>query len=262
MRLYYEIALRSFRRASTYRSSVVAGALTNAFFGALMSFVYQAIYANGGTMAGFTMRDAISYTWITQSLLSIGAGWINPDIMRTIRSGDVITDLSRPWHFYTYWLSRTLGENAFNLLIRGSFTYLVGVLYFNAYVPALPQLAAFAVAISLAVLVLFAFSFIVNLSAFWLIDSTGVMLMANILLSFFSGFILPLAFFPAPLAAIAAVLPFQAINSLPALVLLGKIGRDALGGALLLQMGWALALTLLALLALRAAMHKVVIQGG
>ena len=43
MRLYYEIALRSFRRATTYRSAYIAGILTNAFFGALRSFVYIAI---------------------------------------------------------------------------------------------------------------------------------------------------------------------------------------------------------------------------
>lgn len=62
-------------------------------------------------MAGFTLQDAISYTWVTQSLISVGAGWlVSRDLMNTIRSGDVITDLSRPWSFYGYWLSQSLGE--------------------------------------------------------------------------------------------------------------------------------------------------------
>jgi ABC-2 type transport system permease protein len=38
MRLYFEIAIRAFRRSTVYRSSFVAGIITNAFFGALICF--------------------------------------------------------------------------------------------------------------------------------------------------------------------------------------------------------------------------------
>jgi len=263
MRLYYEIALRSFRRATTYRSAYIAGVLTNAFFGALRSFVYIAIYGAGGSVAGFTLNDAISYTWVTQSLISIGAGWIIArELTQSIKSGDVVTDLARPWNFYGYWLSQSLGERGFNMLLRGSLTYLIGVLYFGAHIPTSGEALGFAAAISLALLVSFAFSFLVNLTAFWLIDSSGVMLIANVVLQFFSGFLLPLAFFPAPLATLARLLPFQAITGLPAQVFLGQISGAALLPTLLLQAFWALALGGLAALALRAAMRKVVIQGG
>jgi ABC-2 type transport system permease protein len=263
MRLYYEIARRSFRRATIYRSAYIAGLLTNSFFGALRCFVYIALYGAGGTVAGFTVNDAISYTWLTQALISLGGGWVDSrDLMLTIRSGDVITDLSRPWSFFGYWLSRSLGERSFNLLLRGSLTYLIGVLYFRAHIPSASEALGFAAAIGLALLVSFAFNFLVNLTAFWLIENTGVMLIATVLLGFFSGFLVPLAFFPPPLAALARLLPFQAISGLPAQVFLGQISGAALGATLLLQLFWVLVLNGLAMLALRAAMRKVVIQGG
>jgi ABC-2 type transport system permease protein len=262
MRLYYEVARNAFRRATTYRTAYLAGMLTNAFFGAVRSFIYLALYGAGGAVAGFTLRDALSYTWATQALISIGAGWVSAELMLTIRTGEVAADLVRPWNFYAYWLSRTLGAQVFNLLVRGSLTYLVGVLYFGAYLPAPTELLGFVAAVALAMLVSFAFSFLVNITAFWLIDITGIILIANVLLSFFSGMLLPLSFFPPPLAALARALPFQAITGLPAEVLLGHIRGVALVGTLLLQACWALALTGLALLALRAAMHRVVVQGG
>ena len=56
MRLYYEVALRAFRRATTYRVAFLAGIITNAFFGAIMSFVYIAVYAARGDAI------AVSYT--------------------------------------------------------------------------------------------------------------------------------------------------------------------------------------------------------
>ena len=262
MRLYYEIAVRSFRRATMYRGAYIAGLLTNAFFGALMTFVYRALYAAGGSIGGFTLDDAVSYTWVTQSLISIGGAWLSQDIMSTIRTGEVITDLSRPWSFYGYWLSRTLGERAYNLLVRASLTYLAGVLLFDAHVPSAAQGLAFMAAMGLAMLVSFSLNFIVNLSGFWLLDATGLMLLANTVLMFFSGFLLPIAFFPPALRAVANALPFQAITSLPAQVFLGKIDGAELGGVFLLQLFWAGVLGAVAVVVLRAAMRKVVIQGG
>ncbi len=264
MRLYYEIAVRSFRRVMVYRGAFIAGILTNAFFGALRCFVFIAVYMASpkDSVAGFTLSEAISYTWLTQALISIGAGWVSWDLAGMIRSGDVISDLYRPWSFFGYWLSRSLGERVFNLLVRGSLTYLIGILTFGARLPSFEEGLGFTVAISLALLVSFAFSFIVNLTAFWLIDNTGVAMIANILLMFFSGFLLPLDFFPPLLAAIARALPFQAITALPAQVFLGQITGPALIGTVLLQAFWAVVLCTLAWLMLRAAMHKVVIQGG
>ena len=263
MRLYYEIALRSFRRATTYRSAYIAGILTNAFFGALRSFVYIAIFSAGGSVAGFSVNDAISYSWITQSLISIGAGWIiSRELTQSIRTGDVVTDLARPWNFYGYWLSQSLGERGFNLLLRGSLTYLIGVLYFQAHIPTPAQALAFAVSVSLAMVLSFAFSFIVNLTAFWLIENSGIMMIANIMLSFFSGFLLPIAFFPPALAAIARVLPFQAISGLPAQIFLGQLQGQALAQTLLLQLFWCIVMVAGGVLLLRAAVQKVVVQGG
>jgi ABC-2 type transport system permease protein len=263
MRLYYEIAIRSFRRATTYRGAYIAGVLTNAFFGALRSFMYIGIYGAGGAVAGFTLQDAISYTWVTQALISVGAGWIiSRDLMISIRTGDVVTDMARPWNFYGYWLSQSLGERGFNLLVRGSLTYLIGVLYFGAYIPRPAEALAFAIAIGLALLLSFAFSFIVNLSGFWLLENSGVTMVANVLLSFFSGFLIPIAFFPPALAAVARALPFQAITGLPAQIFLGQIVGGSLAGALLLQLFWVVLLVGIGLLMLRAATKKVVIQGG
>lgn len=262
MRLYYEIAVRAFRRAATYRGAYLMGMLTNAFFGALITFVYRAVYAGGGTVAGYSLQDAISYNWLTQSLISIGGAWLMMDISQTIASGEVVTDLSRPWNFYSYWLSRSLGERIYNLLVRASFTYLIGVVLFGARVPDLPQALAFLLTLTLAMLVSFSLNFIVNMSAFWMLDANGVIGITNVLLMFFSGFLLPIAFFPPALQTLAAVLPFQAITSLPAQVFIGKISGSALLPALLLQGFWAIVLAVISAVILRAAMQKLVIQGG
>jgi ABC-2 type transport system permease protein len=262
MRLYYEIAVRAFRRATTYRIATLSGMITNAFFGAMLSFIYIGVYAGRDSMAGYSAREAISYLWVGQSLIAVGSAWMTSELTRSIRSGDVAVDLMRPWNFYAYWLSQQIGDKLLNLIFRGSLTYLVGVLYFGAQIPSPVELALFLPSMLLAILVSTAFNFIVNATAFWLVDNTGVVNIASIVSMFFSGFLVPLAFFPPWLAQIAGALPFQAINWIPIQIFLGKLDGAALLEALAIQAIWAVALIMGALAMMRAAMQKIVIQGG
>ena len=101
-----------------------------------------------------------------------------------------------------------------------------------------------------------------NLSAFWLVESAGVFTIATIVTLFFSGFLLPISFMPAPLAALARVLPFQTMTGLPAQVFLGQITGAALAQTLLLQLFWAAVLTTIGLAVQGAAFRKLVVQGG
>ena len=57
------------------------------------------------------------------------------DLMRTITTGEVASDLSKPCDFYWYWFSREAGRDAYYLLFRAVPTYLAGMLLFRVGVP-------------------------------------------------------------------------------------------------------------------------------
>lgn len=262
MRLYWEVLVRAFRRAATYRGAALAGMLTNAFFGLLLSSVYRAAYAGRGDVAGMSMSDAISALWLSQALISIGAGWVSLDVQHAIRSGDIITDLMRPWDFTGYWLCRGIGERLFLLASRGICTYAIGVIGFGARIPDAPALLAFVPSVVLALLLATSFGFIVNLTAFWTTDNTGVLMLSNIMLGLFSGFLIPLPFFPPWLADVAVMLPFQGITNVPLQLMLGRISGGAVWSAYALQLGWLLVLLGASRVLVAAATRRVVIQGG
>ena len=69
----------------------------------------------------------------------------------------------------------------------------------------------------------FAFRFIVNVTAFWLLDVRGVAAVLGVGMLFLSGFMVPVAFFPGWLQAVVGWLPFTAIVMLPIEVYLGKV---------------------------------------
>ena len=61
------------------------------------------------------LEDALRYIWLVQALIMVVVpfGWT--DLMLTIRSGDVVSDLTKPCDFYWYWFSREVGRDGFLL---------------------------------------------------------------------------------------------------------------------------------------------------
>jgi ABC-2 type transport system permease protein len=263
VRVYLELARRSFQRHLAYRQATLAGIFTNAVFGVLIASTYRALYQSreaDATVAGFNLTEIYTFIWIGQSLLMVIAIWGWWEMSATIQSGDVVVDLMKPVNYFGFWLSQDLGRAASQILLRFVPTFLLGTLLYDVVTPsAFGRWPVFALSVLLGVIVSFAFRFILNASAFWLTDVAGVRTMALFATNFLSGLLVPLTFFPEPLRTVAELLPFQTFIMIPVQVFLG---HGSAWRAIALQSFWAVALSGVALLVLRRAVQKVVIQGG
>lgn len=263
MRLYWEVALRGFRRYATYRGATFAGVFTNTVFGFMRAYVMIALFAVRPAVGGYDQTDALTYTFLAQGLIMIAYLWGWWEVAITIRSGDVVTDLYRPLDYQLYWLAQDLGRAAYHALFRGIPPFLLGMLVFRLAVPHQPLTwAAFILSLALAATVSFALRFIVNLAAFWLLDYRGVGRLAMGLWTVLSGFAIPVAFFPESVRLLARALPFVAFVEVPVDIFLRRAQGLDLAAALLFQAGWAAALLAAGRWLLAAARRKVVIQGG
>ncbi len=264
MRLWWEVARRSFRRYATYRGATMAGLFTNTVFGFIQAFVMVAVFASRAEVGGFDRKDALTYVFVTQGFLMMVNMIAGPgEISTRIRSGDIATDLYRPVDFQAYSLALDLGRAGFQALARGVPPFLVGALFFDLTLPDRPTVVgAFVVAAVLATVASFALRFLVGLAAFWILDDRGPAQLVGVVLMFFSGFILPVNFFPGWLEAVARALPFQVMLQVPIEVFLGRYRGVELLGALGLQALWCAVLLGAGRLVLRSAMQKLVIQGG
>ena len=263
MRLYVEVAKRAFARFLTYRAASVSGLITNAFFGVMISYVFIAAYEGRVVEAGWTEGDALTFVWLGQALLMpvyIFAWW---EIALTIRSGDIVSDLSKPFDYYAFWLSQDYGRALYHTLFRGAPTLVVGWLLFDIQVPSgVDRWMPFLLSVGLAIWISFGLRFLANISSFWLLDYRGAgmaLLFANV---FFSGLLVPLVYWPDTLQSIVGWLPFAGLIQTPVDVYLGHAAGAELAGVLLLQAGWALVLLLACRLLLALAVRRIVVQGG
>lgn len=263
MRLYVELAKKAAQRQLAYRQANVAGLVTNLFFGALRAYVLVALYGTRPELAGYTLAGAVTYTGLTQAVLrSVQIfGW--QDLMKTVRSGQIASDLAKPFDYYAFWLAQDLGANLVHLLVRGVPIMLAYGLVAPMVWPAgLGAAVAFAASLLLAMLVSFAWRFCVNITALWSADALGFARLGYTAAIFFSGFLVPVTFFPAWLKTIAYCTPFPAMIEMPVQIWLGILSGPAAMAAIVQQLLWLGVMVLIGRLMLAAGVRKLVIQGG
>jgi ABC-2 type transport system permease protein len=258
VRLDWEIAKRGWRRYAAYPAATVAGVFTNTVFGFIQAYILLAIYRHRATVGGYDPADSVTYVWLVQALLMTVQvfGW--QELALRVREGSIATDLARPLDPQRYWLAFDLGRAPYHFLYRGIAPFVVGAFVFHLHYPSPADALLFVLSVALAVVVSLFFRFLYNLPAFWLLDIRGVVILVVSVSLFFSGAIIPVAYFPGWLAAIARALPFAAILQTPVDVWLGK----AHAWQIAIQAAWAVALFAAGRVVLRRATRKLVVQGG
>ncbi len=263
LRLDLEMAQRGYRRYAAYPAATLAGVFTNIVFGFLRVYVLLALFAQRDVIGGYDASAAVTYAWLTQALIMVVFVWGWQDLALRIRTGDIATDLTRPVHPLRAGLAFDFGRAVYHGVFRGVPPFLAGALFFPLTLPGSAAVwLAFAASLALAVVVSFAFRWLTNATAFWLLDYRGVMIMSATAVTLLSGFLLPIALFPDWLAAIARATPFPAMVQIPVDIFVGRITGLDLVGAVGAQLAWALALLAFARGAFALGVRRLVVQGG
>jgi ABC-2 type transport system permease protein len=263
LRLYLAIAAMAYQRRLAYRTANLAGLFTNAIFGYLRTAVFLALFAAQPVVAGYTAVEMVTYSWLMQAIIMVVQLWGWFEVEETIRTGDVVSELARPFSYLGYWLAQDFGRAAYFVVYRGLPIFLLGYLTMGMRLPSSPLTwLLFLLSLGLGTAINFAWRFMLNLTAFWTNDARGL---ANLGMGFMtaaSGFLVPLSFFPGPLGAVLALLPFAGIIQTPADVFMERLA----GTELLLVLGrqalWAGLMLLAAQAVVVIATRRLVAQGG
>jgi ABC-2 type transport system permease protein len=265
VRPYLACVAVSFRRQTTYRGAALAGLATNFFFGVLRVYLFLAVFRAAGTerIAGYAPPDTVAYAAMTQALIAPLYVWGWWEVATLVRTGDIAVHLARPVDFFAMALAADLGRAAYQVLVRGLPLFVLFPLIFEAPAAGHPVgWALTAASVTLAVMLSFAWRFLVNISAIWMHDALGVARMAYIVMTFLSGMLVPLAWFPEWLRALALVTPLPAMVNTPVEVHLGLLSGGAALQALLVQAAWFGVLAAAGRALFERGRSSLVIQGG
>lgn len=262
MRLYLEVARRSYARISTYRGATVAGVFTNTVFGFLLAYVLKAVYSQRATVGGFDETDAITFTFVGQGLLMPLGLFAATEFADRVKSGDVIVDLQRPYHQQAWWAAVEYGKAAYYLLFRGVPPFLAGALVFDLRLPSAGGAVLFLGSVALAIGVSFGWRYLLQLTSFWLIDVRGTHQLGLLVAHLMCGAYIPIVFFPPWLEQTCRLLPFASMMQVPIEAWLGRLTGAELILSVAWQLAWLAGLAVAGRAVLDRGVRKVVIQGG
>jgi len=263
MRLFWELTKTSFQRYLTYRAATLAGLVTNFFFGILRASILIALYGTRQEVAGISLQGAVTYAALTQAIIGYLSifGWV--DLMNTVYTGQIATDLLKPMSYFRFWLAQDLGRAGVNFIFRGIIVILGYSLIFDLLWPqSFSQWVALSITLVFSWLLSFSWRFITNLAAFWSPNAYGISRFFFIFSWFFSGFLMPLRYFPDWIVRLSYLTPFpHMLNTVVEIYLNLTQGTEILT-ALFYQLAWIIVLILAGQLILRSGVRRLVILGG
>ena len=257
---YARLVRAGYLRHSTYRAAALAGLTTNTVFGLLRVSVLLAVVAAGGTAAGYDAASVSTFVWLGQGLLAVVTLWGDPELSQRVRSGDVAIDLARPVNLQFALLAGDLGRAGHAMMWRFVPPVLFGALVLPFRWPtSAGTLVLFAVSVVLAVALSSTLRFLVELSAFWLLDARGVRSLYGAVSGVLAGLTVPLGFFPDAVRAAIYATPFPGLLQTPIDVFSERGPAWTLLGH---QLAWLAIALVAAQISLARATRKLVVQGG
>lgn len=263
MSAYLDFIRIRFLMMLAYRVNYYSGIVIYAINIGAYYFLWQAIYGDQESLAGFTVAQMTTYIAVSWMARAFYFNNLDREIANEIRDGSVAVQLIRPYSYLLVKMMQGFGEGLFRLLLFMVPGMLIVCLIFPVQLPADPK-------VWLVYIVMLFFSFLINsqiniltgLFAFFVENNEGMIRMKRVMVDLFSGVVVPIAFFPGWLSAIMQWLPFQAITYLPSAVFTGRTPLNEAAAVFGLQLLWFTVLLVPIGLTWRAARKRLFVQGG
>jgi ABC-2 type transport system permease protein len=262
--MFTAFALSAFRVRSAYRAQIWA-----MLFGVGLDIfarisIWTAVFGGSDAVDGVTLPQMITYTVLGIAFLN---AWDSTELVREvgadIRSGDVVNQLLKPYSYPMALLARQVGSRIFEFMLIGLPVVVVMGLAFGLEPPAsLGHGVLFVFYCLVSVTMIMGIGILFGLLSFWVLDAHSLEWFMRGMVVILAGGFVPLWFFPAGLAEVAAVLPFSWITFHPMATYLGQVDVPTAALLLLAGMAWLAALYLLIFWLWSRTTSRLTVQGG
>lgn len=262
--MFFAFAISAFRTRIAYRSQVWA-----LLFGVALEIfarvsIWTAVYGGSSVINGVSLWQMVTYSVLAVALFS---DWDSIELVRdvgaSIRSGDIVNQLLKPYAYPASLFARTVGSKLSQVLLIGLPLIAVIAFAFGLVPPAsLGHALFFALLCLVSAAMIMAVGIVFGLLSFWVLDAHALEWFMRGFVAFLSGGFVPLWFFPPALSQIVALLPFSWIAYHPMAVYLGQVDLPGAGLTLLGGLAWlAVMVGVIGWLWSRTT-GRLVVQGG
>ena len=259
-----------------YRFNLLMWVVVTVFEVACLVFLWFAVYrsSEGGIdsiINGFSFKEMIVYVVLTTIFTFVAIGgdtlWtINNDI----KQGTIGNYVIKPISYRGKFVASSLGSYFAMFTMFGIPLFVVALWVFIGigYLPVVSawgfvaHLGLFLVSGLLAHLLNDVLDYIFGVLCFYTSAGWGLNSLKTTVVSFLSGALLPLAFFPPVFRDIVTYMPFAGMNQSPVLILMMKYDYLESLKVIGIALAWVIVLEVFAKLLFGHAIKRVTVQGG
>ncbi len=235
----------AFKNYTAYRSELLVGSITVFVSVTITVLFWSAVYGwdYQKVIAGFTLAQIVTYSAISLFIARIADTGIEYEMEELVKTGNLLTWLVKPFSYLQQIFFGGIGYSLFSTLTRVLPAFVLSVILYNVFFPAIQNFAFFLLSLLFSYLTVFFLSFMFGLYAFWSRGSIfAIRRVRQTATNLLSGSVIPLAFFPAWFVSAISFLPFLSVYHIPLSVYLGKVSGVELFFALGQQLAWIIVL--------------------
>jgi len=263
MRSYLPIARGAYMIGLVYRFGFLFAIVGNVVYLGVAYYLWRSIYSYSDTIRGLTFNETFLYVGLGSAIFILLKTYADWSIHYEIREGIIANYLTKPLDFQIYNLFANLGALLMNLSAITIPTILLLAFVFKVKVSLGVGLFLFPISLLLAFLISFSIDYSVGLMGFYSESVWGLSTTKEIIVTVFSGALIPLQFFPAAMQKVLFWLPFQAIFHTPIMMLTKPDqGLGVFLPMMAVQLAWAIGLFIAARLFYNQAIKVLRIAGG
>ncbi len=183
----------------------------------ISAYLWISILNSQGTLLGYDIPRMLSYFLLIQivfSFVSSGAGF---QVANDIQSGELSTKMVMPVDYILLYMSKEIGRNIF-FFIFNLFLYVGTIVLFPDYFQintSIIHIALGMISMFFGFLIIFSMTFMIGMLAFWISHASRLIFTFFALITFLSGLIIPLEFFPENFKKILDLSPFPYLFYFP-----------------------------------------------
>ena len=263
MKKYLYIIKTQIIKRLTYAFDVYGNILVQTIIMITSAFFWKALYKDGGTAGGVNVESMLVYIIMSSVLSVLLITNVEKRIEQSVQKGTVATDMMKPVSLFGIYFAEDIGtiialilQNILPILLIGSFLIKVPKM------ADLRDLPLFVLSVLLSFFINWFLAALFGMMAFSAVNIDALIQVKKHLIRLISGSIIPLWFFPDPIANVLKFLPFPYIYQLPLSIYIGRGTRAEIFTGMEIQLAWAVVLFLVFLFAQKQITRKVMVQGG
>ncbi len=268
LKIYTPFSINEIKRQLAYKGAFYLWILVNTFGSFISYYLWMAVYGSSetGVLGGMTRNEMVVYVFmahVTASMVNIS---ISKTVSDDIVKGTVSMNLIKPIDYRMSLIARAVGDMVYQFLLPGIIIWIGLEIYrvqvLGEQVVSIVTILGYLISVVMSFLIYVLFDFCFGMIAFFTTYIFGMTMAKNAILSFLTGQLIPLSFFPEGVQRIFDFLPFSSMIYTPVMIYLGKYTGSELVFVLLRQAVWVLILYAAGSLIWRRVTTRLVVLGG